>query len=141
MTFQEGIQEQNDHFVVQSATVVERIMDFTSVDEAWATKIAQEQVERSRILTVPASTPDSSAASRKADDTMPDFRFMQHAKLKKIVERDYSELHRVKTVGAAKSRFVLCGGLIEALLLDALLHDEKKANSATRSPKLKEIYK
>jgi hypothetical protein len=135
--FQEGIQEQNDHFVVQSATVVERIMDFTSVDEDWATKIAQEQVERSRILTVPASTPDSSAASRKADDTMPDFRFMQHAKLKKIVERDYSELQRVKTVGAAKSRLVLCGGLIEALLLDALLRDEQKANSATRSPKLK----
>ena len=135
--FQEGIQEQNDHFVVQSATVVEKIMDFTSVDEDWATKIAQEQVERSRILTVPASTPDSSAASLNADDTMPDFRFMQHAKLKKIVERDYSELQRVKTVGAAKSRLVLCGGLIEALLLDALLRDEKKANSATRSPKLK----
>ncbi len=135
--FQEGIQEQDDHFVVQSATVVERIMDFTSVDEDWATTIAQEQVERSRVFKVPAPTPGTSAASRTTAGTMPNFGFMQHAKLKNIAERDYSELQRVKTVGAAKSRYVLCGGLIEALLLDSLLRDEKKANSASRSPKLK----
>src|SRR2546430_7012491 len=110
--FQEGIQEQDDHFVVQSATVVERIMDFTSVDEDWATTIAQEQVERSRVFKVPAPTPGTSAASRTAAGTMPNFGFMQHAKLKNIAERDYSELQRVKTVGAAKSRYVLCGGLI-----------------------------
>src|SRR5260370_38608327 len=106
--FQEGIQEQDDHFVVQSATVVERIMNFTSVDEDWATTIAQEQVERSRILKVQVPTPDSSAASRTADGSMPDFRFMQHTKLKKIVERDYSELLHLNTAGAAKSRYVLC---------------------------------
>lgn len=135
--FQEGIQEQDDHFVVQSATVVERIMDFTSVEEDWTATIVQEQVERSRILKAPAPTPDSSADSRTPNRTMPAFGFMQHAKLKKIVERDYSELKRVKTVGATKSRYTLCGGLIEALLLDALLRNESKANSAKRSPKLK----
>jgi hypothetical protein len=135
--FQEGIQERDDRFVVQSATVVERIMDFTSVDQDWATRIAEEQAARSRARN-PATPPIPSAPGAATPEAAkPGFPFMKNASLKAIVERDFGELHKVRTVDAAKSRYVLCGGLIEGVLLDALLQNETKAKNAIKSPKVK----
>lgn len=135
--FENGIQEHDDHLVVRSATVLEKILDFTSVGENWATRMAQALANRSRTLNPAARPINPLATSRTPDAATSDFRFMKNSTLKGIVERDYAELQKVSTVGAAKSRYVLCGGLIEGLLLDALLQNETKAKSANRSAKLK----
>jgi hypothetical protein len=133
--FQNGIQEQDDHLVVQSATVQERILDFTAVEKDWATRVAQEQADRARTPRTQQPATTVTANIHSAGTT--NFEFVQHSDLKKIIERDYAELQRVRIATGAKSRYVLCGGLIEALLLDSLLHDEAKARAARRSPKLK----
>ena len=135
--FENGIQEQAERLAVRSATVQEKIFDFTTVDEGWACTLAQEQADRERTVSRTAKRTDSPAASHAANLPIPDFGFMKNLNLKRIVERDYAELQRVSTVGAPKSRYVLCGGLIEALLLDALLQDAAKAKSSKGSPKLK----
>ncbi len=57
---------------------------------------------------------------------------MQDEKLRQIAVRDYDELRKVAAVGAVKSRFILMGGLLEALLLDALLTCTREA-AATRA--------
>jgi len=53
--------------------------------------------------------------------------FMKDEKLRQIATRDYSELRKADAVGAVKCRFILMGGLLEALLLDALLPRNKEA--------------
>jgi hypothetical protein len=136
-SFQNGIQERDDHLAVQSATVAERILDLTSVEEEWARLIAQEEMDRSRKFEAPVQTVGRSPGSETQEGGLPELQFMRRADLRKIVERDYAELQRVKIASAAKSRYVLCGGLIEALLLDALLCEEAKAKAANKSPKLK----
>jgi hypothetical protein len=133
--FQNGVQEDDDKLIVQSATVQERILDFKSVDEDWANRIAQEEAHRSRKAKTTQTAGTVGDSVHNAG--VPTFNFVKHSDLKKIVERDYAELQCVKVAAAAKSRYVLCGGLIEALLLDALLQEEAKAKATSRSPKLK----
>jgi hypothetical protein len=135
--FENGIQEHDDHLEIRSATVLEKIFDFTSVDEDWASRMAQEKVDRSRAGHSAGPSVNSVGAAAAADAVPPDFRFMGNANLKKIVERDYAELRGVRTIAAAKSRYVLCGGLIEGLLLDVLLQNETGAKSSSKAPKSK----
>jgi hypothetical protein len=64
-----------------------------------------------------------------------DFSFVRESGLRSLIERDYAELNRVKATGAIKSRFTLAGGLIEALLLDALLGRSVEATATAAGKK------
>jgi hypothetical protein len=52
---------------------------------------------------------------------------MRDDKLRQIALRDYLELRKAAEIGAVKCRFILMGGLLEALLLDALLPRAREA--------------
>lgn len=54
-----------------------------------------------------------------------DFTFITDARIKKILERDYIELQSLNPQTATKSVIVLAGGIIEALLFDALVASGK----------------
>lgn len=56
---------------------------------------------------------------------MADFSFIFNADIRKIVERDYVELQPLDTGTSTKSVLVLSGGIIEGLLLDALVASGK----------------
>lgn len=77
----------------------------------------------------PSRSDAATALSAGATSALP---FMQDEKLRQIAVRDYDELRKVAAVGAVKSRFILMGGLLEALLLDALLTCTREA-AATRA--------
>lgn len=61
------------------------------------------------------------------DTAMPamDFLFIADARFKKIIERDYEELQRLNPETAPKSVLILAGGIIEGLLIDALIKSGK----------------
>jgi hypothetical protein len=56
---------------------------------------------------------------------MADFSFIFNDDIRKIVERDYKELQPIDPRTSTKSVIVLSGGIIEGLLLDALVESEK----------------
>lgn len=60
-----------------------------------------------------------------------DFSFVDDARIRNIVERDYAELKRLDPQTHSKSVLILAGGIIEGLLIDALITgevwEEKKA--------------
>jgi hypothetical protein len=64
-----------------------------------------------------------------------EFRFLKDAQLRSIVIRDYEEAQRGHVSRSWKSVILLCGGLIEALLLDALSREPTKALNAKAAPK------
>lgn len=64
-----------------------------------------------------------------------DFSFVADKRIRKIVERDDRELGNLRDSPALKSRMILAGGLIEALLLDALQTNETAALRAKRAEK------
>jgi hypothetical protein len=130
-----GVHQREDRLSVEAAMVADGILDFTSVEDAWAQMLAQEEAQRQSGAAAKATGPTTGL--QRPAVAQPSFQFMGRADLRKIVERDYAELQRVKAVSAPKSRYVLCGGLIEALLLDALSADEPKAKAASKAPKLK----
>ena len=57
------------------------------------------------------------------DTAMPvvDFSFIADTRFKKIIERDYAELQRLNPETAPKSVLILAGGIMEGLLIDALI--------------------
>lgn len=61
--------------------------------------------------------------------------FMRDEKLRQIAIRDYAELQQVARVGALKSRFILMGAVLEAMLLDALLPRSKDAGTTRAASK------
>jgi len=63
-----------------------------------------------------------------------DFFFVSDVKLKEIIQRDYEEVQKVRSVNAVKATIVLSGSLIEALLLDSLIKDEQKATTSIKAP-------
>ncbi len=135
--FQSGIREHQEHLTVETITVHEKILDFASVDASWAAIIAQDEAYRIRVLSGAAQVHAVGVPISVSDLPPMNFTFMQNTNLAKIVQRDYGELQRVRGVDAAKSRYVLCGGIIEGLLLDVLLRDEGKTKTAKKAPKLK----
>jgi hypothetical protein len=112
--------------------VSKQIEGFENAELAW-----NEELESRRKLglTIPpliSSTrrpgkPTVAKHSIAAIPFEPEFVFVNDSKLRALVDRDYAELQRLKRIEAMKSRFVLAGGLIEALLLDALLNSQSAA--------------
>jgi len=134
-SFQNGIQFSAGEFVVHNATVIEKILDFDSVAEHWTKLVAREEADKSRTYSSAGKGDTTPIEQRAQEAALPVLDFMHNARLRGVVERDRSELQRVKRAQAVKSRYVLCGGLIEALLLDALLHYETRAKTANKAPK------
>lgn len=67
------------------------------------------------------------------------FSFINNTKLRAIVERDYLELLRAYIASCWKSVIILCGGTIEAILLDLLKSDEESAKATQSAPKQTDI--
>ena len=57
------------------------------------------------------------------------FNFIEEEELRKILIRDFLELETCKNRGLIKSTLVLCGSIIEALLLDQILKDDNLSNA------------
>jgi len=69
------------------------------------------------------------------------FPFIIDNELRKILERDYSEIQRAFIAQCWKSVIILCGSAIEAILLDLLLQDDEKAKSSQKAPEGKNLIK
>jgi hypothetical protein len=65
--------------------------------------------------------------SAKTPMPMPDFSFIEDPEIRRIVERDYSELKRLDPNASTKSVLIMSGTIIEGLLLDATV----KTNTLT----------
>lgn len=63
-----------------------------------------------------------------------DFLFINDNELRKIIERDYSEIQRAFVAQCWKSVIIMCGSAMEAILLDLLKQDEEKAKSSQKAP-------
>lgn len=70
----------------------------------------------------------------EAPSERPDFSFITKADLRSIIERDYAEIPTCLAAGAYKAATVMCGSVMEALLLDALLADEATAKRSQKAP-------
>jgi hypothetical protein len=64
-----------------------------------------------------------------------DFSFITEPDLRSIIEGDYEEIRNCLDVKAYKATIVMCGSVMEALLLDALLKDEARARRSAKAPK------
>lgn len=69
------------------------------------------------------------------------FHFVSDATIRKILERDYQEIQRNVISSNWKSVIILCGGSIEAILLDLLLRDAAKARSSSKAPNENDLNK
>lgn len=67
------------------------------------------------------------------------FTFVSDSALRKIIERDYIEIQKAYISECWKSVIILCGGTIEAILLDLLVSDETAAKAAESAPKNPDI--
>ena len=63
-----------------------------------------------------------------------DFSLVKEPKLRAILERDYDEIQRARIGNCWKPVIILCGGAIEAVLVDLLLRIPAKARVAKGAP-------
>ena len=63
-----------------------------------------------------------------------DFSYVHNPDLRKVLERDYTEIQRAYLTQCWKSVIILSGSAIEAILLDCLQHDSGRAKSASKAP-------
>lgn len=63
-----------------------------------------------------------------------EFLFIKDRGLQEILERDYLEIQTAYATRCWKSAIILCGGSIEAILLDRMLKDEAGAKAAKTAP-------
>jgi hypothetical protein len=70
-----------------------------------------------------------------------EFTFIKDLKLRSILERDYQEIQRAFIARCWKSLIILCGGAIEAILVDLLVQNQTKATTASNAPKEPDISK
>ncbi len=70
-----------------------------------------------------------------------DFSFVDNQELRQIIRRDYGWIGRCLAVEAWKPLIILCGGLIEAILLDKLIANKDRAKSSTKAHKEKDLVK
>jgi hypothetical protein len=82
----------------------------TAIHDAGIDKVERE------LLGQPKWTVEARATSEKVD-----LSFIADARIKTIVERDYAELQNLNSNKTAKSVLVISGGIIEGLLLDAIV--------------------
>lgn len=68
-----------------------------------------------------------------------EFNFIQDPLLRDQLEKDWDEVQRVRGVKAWKSCVILCGGILEGMLLDVLKRDQQRARSAHQKRKGKEV--
>lgn len=66
---------------------------------------------------------------------MEDFSFVQDPRLRQIIQRDYSDFVKAQVAKIFKPSLVLLGGILEALLFDALKQNEAKALAASKAEK------
>jgi len=65
----------------------------------------------------------------------PEFSFITKPDLRSIIQRDYEEIPRCLASEDYKAATVMCGSVMEAVLLDALLTDQAKARQSQQAPK------
>lgn len=122
--------------VIMKIGVKDAILDFESLEAAWAGEQGLRQAAKAQ-STAAVRQDSSREPVSVATPEARDLSFVADIKLQTIIDRDYAELQRVGAVSVVKSRFILAGGLIEALLLDALQRNEaqaRNAKSAERKP-------
>lgn len=68
--------------------------------------------------------------SKRTREQRNEFDFIQDSLLRDQLEKDWDEVQRVREVKAWKSCVILCGGILEGVLLDVLKRDEQEAKSA-----------
>jgi hypothetical protein len=68
-----------------------------------------------------------------------DFSFVANARMKAIIERDYSELEQLSPEASSKSVLILAGGIIEGLLIDALIKNGYWTEKEAFERSLKEL--
>ncbi len=76
-------------------------------------------------------------ATRKTKDGGTDLDFIQDPVLRDQLASDWDEVKRVREVKAWKSCVILCGGILEGMLLDVLTRDEPQAKAAYHKLKTK----
>jgi len=69
------------------------------------------------------------------------FPFIRDAEVRRIVERDYSEIERAFVAQCWKSVIVLSGSAIEATLVDLLLQNQQGAKAASQAPNEADLLK
>jgi hypothetical protein len=116
------------------------IRNFTDITKAWAdelsargmnpvAKVSKDPLTRAEVNREVSRRSGVESEPDKPPSrilTTPKFAFVHDSAIKAIVERDYNELVKIRET-ALKARFILSGGIIEGLLLDALLQDVPKA--------------
>lgn len=70
-----------------------------------------------------------------------EFLFVEDARLRAIIERDYLEISRASVTSCWKAAIVLSGGLIEAVLLDLLQKHAEPARRASAAPRESDLSK
>jgi hypothetical protein len=68
-----------------------------------------------------------------------EFSFIKDGGLRKVIERDYTEIQKAYIGGCWKSVIILSGGAIEAVLLDLLLQNQRNTQAASKAPKNSDI--
>ena len=119
---------QTEGYWVTSITVRDSILGYKSLEVAW-----HEEQKLRPIKSKKTELPKSALSKGAAESS--NFPFISNAQLRKIIVRDYLELQKTKGAGAIKSRLILVGGLIEAMLLDVLQQNEAKATASPLADK------
>lgn len=101
-------------------------------DDVWNRRHPPQQGLPAPAQSQPLVVPPISVVEQSKPE---DFAFVADESLRQIIQRDYVELERVTNANALKSRIILAGGLIEAVLLDALLQNETNARASKDASK------
>ena len=101
---------------VRTVSLRDGILSYDSLQGAWQRQMLEIE-------------PPRTSPARHSE-----FAFVADNKMRSIIERDYQELQTLKNISALKSRLILCGGLIEGLLLDALERSGPLALSSPKAP-------
>jgi len=108
-------------YAAKEISVGDSIAELDGGAAAWK-RLAERHISLKRSLAVQSAASVGPPTSASAT-----FSFLRNGKLRLIVEHDYDELQRIATVEAPKAEVVLCGGLIEALVLHQLVCHRKRA--------------
>ncbi len=79
------------------------------------------------------------SVSKEPKQQKTEFGFVQDPLLRDQLTSDWGEVERVRGAKAWKSCVILCGGILEGMLLDVLKRDEQQARSAYQKKKGKEV--
>lgn len=109
-----------DGGVITSVHVREDILDFQNIDEFWSQAVQRRRAtslgQRDRGTASPIEPP---SVRNTAD--LPDLSFVKDDRLRRVVQRDYAELRALNGQETTKSRLIMAGGILEGVLLDALV--------------------